>query len=390
MNFWIICVAYVVIVAGVLVVMAKGKTEGNSIFDKLYRVFCIHFPQTLLQIARLLFGERGSKFLVDCWDYVAWKNNPLVQLFYVGIITGAYGAYSTYVYPLIPNPYVPWWHKHTGFATVIFCLATWLVVSIKDPGIVTEWNVRSLCQYYGWTSPIFEKSECRTCKTLNPSRSKHCSLCDICVSRFDHHCIWVNNCVGVGNHRWFLLFLASHSFVCCYGAVLGLLCLWYIIKVKGLTTASFVDTQTQQQMAPSMYVIFQYLMSTDGPIVLLTALCVLMGFLTMGFLGWHMFLVSRNTTSNELSKWKFLKYIYETEGTLEENRDKLVNVYDRGSILKNCEEVFFPIDVNRVSLGSSPAMIDHEFAMKHKGKGNRSGRSTPTANGSRRNKKKAS
>jgi len=50
---------------------------------------------------------------------------------------------------------------------------------------------------------------CADCEVVRTDRSRHCSICNRCVERFDHHCPWINNCVGIGNHGVFMSFLLA-------------------------------------------------------------------------------------------------------------------------------------------------------------------------------------
>ncbi|XP_052192921.1 probable protein S-acyltransferase 12 [Diospyros lotus] len=50
-------------------------------------------------------------------------------------------------------------------------------------------------------------SYCIHCENGKPPRCHHCSVCQRCVLKMDHHCIWVVNCVGACNYKFFLLFL---------------------------------------------------------------------------------------------------------------------------------------------------------------------------------------
>lgn len=38
---------------------------------------------------------------------------------------------------------------------------------------------------------------CPECEVIRTPRSRHCNICKRCVERFDHHCPWINNCIGV-------------------------------------------------------------------------------------------------------------------------------------------------------------------------------------------------
>lgn len=50
---------------------------------------------------------------------------------------------------------------------------------------------------------------CRVCKTHVKLKSKHCGECDRCVENFDHHCKWLNNCIGEKNYTHFFVLIIA-------------------------------------------------------------------------------------------------------------------------------------------------------------------------------------
>ncbi|KAK3870744.1 hypothetical protein Pcinc_024050 [Petrolisthes cinctipes] len=48
---------------------------------------------------------------------------------------------------------------------------------------------------------------CGTCEGYKAPRTHHCRKCGCCVMKMDHHCPWINNCVGHRNHASFTFFL---------------------------------------------------------------------------------------------------------------------------------------------------------------------------------------
>ncbi|XP_078050109.1 palmitoyltransferase ZDHHC15B isoform X3 [Augochlora pura] len=68
---------------------------------------------------------------------------------------------------------------------------------------------------------------CEKCQLIKPDRAHHCSVCRTCVLKMDHHCPWVNNCVGFHNYKFFMLFL-TYAFL--YSLFITATTLQYFIR----------------------------------------------------------------------------------------------------------------------------------------------------------------
>ncbi|RDD41752.1 Palmitoyltransferase ZDHHC7 [Trichoplax sp. H2] len=64
-----------------------------------------------------------------------------------------------------------------------------------------------------------EWSLCTKCETYRPPRAHHCRTCSRCIRKMDHHCPWINNCVGECNQKYFILFLLYTAMASVYAII---------------------------------------------------------------------------------------------------------------------------------------------------------------------------
>jgi hypothetical protein len=45
---------------------------------------------------------------------------------------------------------------------------------------------------------------CEKCCIIKPVRAHHCNTCGKCCLKMDHHCLFLHNCIGLNNLRYFI------------------------------------------------------------------------------------------------------------------------------------------------------------------------------------------
>ncbi|KAM5443942.1 palmitoyltransferase akr1 [Microsporum ferrugineum] len=113
---------------------------------------------------------------------------------------------------ILPNTYSTSPFLNLVFLVLFaFMIYFYTCAMIEDPGFVPKLSSRNeqkavitdLINDWSYDEDHF----CVPCMIRRPLRSKHCRRCKRCVSKQDHHCPWINNCVGNNNFRQFMLYL---------------------------------------------------------------------------------------------------------------------------------------------------------------------------------------
>ncbi|XP_061600317.1 palmitoyltransferase ZDHHC14 isoform X2 [Cololabis saira] len=212
-----------------------------------------------------------------------------------------------------------------GGVLFLFVLGTLLRTSFSDPGVLPRASTDEAADLErqidvangstGYRPPPRTKEVvingqtvklkyCFTCKIFRPPRASHCSLCDNCVERFDHHCPWVGNCVGKRNYRFFYMFILSLSFL--------------TIFIFAFVITHIILRSHQEGFLKAL---------KESPAsVLEVVVCFFSVWSIVGLSGFHTYLISSNQTTNE-----------DIKGSWSSKRGKdNYNPYSHGNIFSNC------------------------------------------------------
>lgn len=271
-----------------------------------------------------IFAGR-NKFYCD--GYLMTAPNSGVFYFTVVLITGTSGLFFAFDCPFLAEritPAIP----IVGGILFVFTMSSLFRTSFSDPGIIPRASQDEAAYIEKQievpnslnsptyrppprTKEVFVKGQtvklkyCFTCKIFRPPRASHCSLCDNCVDRFDHHCPWVGNCVGKRNYRFFYMFIVSLAFL----AVFIFSCTTTHIVLLFKDEDQFFDIVKKTPFS-----------------VIIAVICFCSVWSVIGLAGFHTYLTTSDQTTNEDIKGSFTS----------KGGQQAINPYSQGNICLNC------------------------------------------------------
>eukprot|EP00929_Paragymnodinium_shiwhaense_P045366 TRINITY_DN23189_c0_g1_i1.p1 TRINITY_DN23189_c0_g1~~TRINITY_DN23189_c0_g1_i1.p1 ORF type:complete len:318 (-),score=31.27 TRINITY_DN23189_c0_g1_i1:285-1238(-) len=253
---------------------------------------------------------------------------------FLGSIWGLYGylhlGYLLHIWkpqqPGLPESFDEAMYQRGIIHAVVSQLLTFMlmlnfvIVFSTDPGSVPETAE--------WTRPVAHDEDrlalqrtsevkqdglpryCKWCECYKPDRCHHCRVCRSCILRMDHHCPWIANCVGFGNHKFFLL-LVFYALLAC------------------LFIACTMTETLQRALIEETTFVRRFM------VVFTMTLASMMSTLLMLFLSLHLWLTLRATTTIE-----FCEKAYKRNGA----SPNQASIYDIG-FYENVKSVLGPYPV---------------------------------------------
>ncbi|KAM4820825.1 palmitoyltransferase ZDHHC4 isoform 4-T7 [Thomomys bottae] len=213
----------------------------------------------------------------------------------------------------------------------------------RSTGTITKADELLFLQAYEFDNIMFPRNaRCLTCNLQKPARSKHCSVCDRCVHRFDHHCVWVNNCIGAWNTRYFLTYLSTLTASAASMAAVSAAFLVRLVVVSDLYQEMYLDDLGRLQEM-DVALIIQYLFLSFPRIVFLLGFLLVLSFLLGGYFCFVMYLAATNQTTNEWYRgdWTWCQHCPLVARPQSADPKVYRNIHSRG-LWSNLGEIFLP------------------------------------------------